>query len=91
MDSFNRSADQCSLSFHLTVVCDVLVADQLKLFILFYKTCWLLKQQPCPPRLRRQDTAMNICRSVAEFLLFRELLEWALQGQFHPPTNHADE
>ena len=45
---FDWSADQCCLSFHWTVVVDVLVANQLNLFIVFYKTYWQPERRPCP-------------------------------------------
>ena len=47
-DQINWLADQCCLSFHRTVVTDVLVADQFKLFILFYKTGWPPEQRLFP-------------------------------------------
>ena len=45
---FNWSADQFCLSFHWTVVANLLVADQLKLFYLFHMKSWQPEQRLGP-------------------------------------------
>ena len=47
-DQFNWLADQCCLSFHWTVVADMLVADQLNFFKLFDTILWSPEQHPLP-------------------------------------------
>ena len=38
-EGITKVADECLWSFQCTVVTDILVADQLPFFIVFYKTC----------------------------------------------------